>query len=315
MKARPLWKVSVETTAEAEDAVLQLLERLSGQAASGCTEVETGAVTTAVYLPGRPLCLRARLAAGLAQLGQCGLDPGPGRISIRKLRPENWAESWKRHFKPMEISPALVIQPSWSRRQPRPGQAVVVLDPGLSFGTGQHPTTRFCLEQIVRCRPEHPRPSFLDLGCGSGILALAAGKLGYQPVSGCDFDPDAVRIARENAARNGVVARLERADVCDLPLRGGPRFDLVCANLTSDLLLKQARRIQGRVRRGGCLVLAGILDLQFAEVRRAYEAAGWRLEATVAQTNGVRALFADGADPFRDFVGGPVPKSNSVPSS
>jgi ribosomal protein L11 methyltransferase len=281
MKARPLWKVSVETSAEAEDAVLQLMERLFGQAASGCTQLETGAVTAALYLRSRPSQLRPRLAAGLEQLRQCGLDAGLRRISIRKLRPENWAESWKRHFKPLEISRALVIQPSWSRRKPRPGQAVVVLDPGLSFGTGQHPTTRFCLEQIARCRAEHPRPSLLDLGCGSGILAIAAGKLGYHPVSGCDFDPDAVRIARANAARNAVVARFEQADVCDLPLRGGPRFDLVCANLTSDLLLSQARRIVAQVRRGGWLVLAGILDSQFGGVRRAYAAAGWRLEATV----------------------------------
>jgi ribosomal protein L11 methyltransferase len=282
MKTGTLWKISIQTSAEAEDAVLELLERVSGQTPVGATDLETRAVTVAAYLPAKPSRLRSQITAGLEEIRRCGLNVGPGRISIRRLRPENWAESWKRHFKPIEVGPALVVQPSWSRRKPRPGQAVVVLDPGLSFGTGQHPTTLFCLEHIVRCRAFSPRPSLLDIGCGSGILAIAASKLGYAPVAACDFDPDAVRVARENADLNKVRVSIREADVCDSPLRGGPRFDLVCANLIYDLLLAQSRRIIARVRPGGRLVLAGILESQFAEVRGAYEAARLRLEVTAA---------------------------------
>ena len=283
MKTGPLWKVSIATSPEAEEAVLQMLERLCGTPASSCTDVETGAVVASVFLEqkraaGKPA--RAELAAELQRLRECGLDAGPGRISIRQLRAEDWAESWKRHFKPMEIGSALLIKPSWSKRPPRPGQAVMVLDPGLSFGTGQHPTTAFCLEQVVRCRRAGQRQALLDIGCGSGILSIAAAKVGYETVEGFDFDPDAVRIARENAALNKVAIRLHEADVCKLPCRGGGKFDVVCANLMYDLLMAQRRRILSRVRAGGVLVLAGILERQFDAVRAAYEGAGWRLGKT-----------------------------------
>ena len=207
MKTGPLWKVSVETSPEAEESVLQMLELLYAVPTSSCTDVETGAVVASVFLEqkraaGKPA--RAELAAELQRLRECGLDAGPGRISIRQLRAEDWAESWKRHFKPMEIGSALLIKPSWSKRQPRPGQAVMVLDPGLSFGTGQHPTTAFCLEQVVRCRRADQRQALLDIGCGSGILAIAAAKVGYETVEGFDFDPDAVRIARRREVRRGL---------------------------------------------------------------------------------------------------------------
>lgn len=280
MKTGPLWKVSVETSPEAEEAVLQMLERVCGVPASSSTDVETGAVVASVFLEqkrgvARPS--RAALAAALKDVQACGLAVGPGRISVRQLRAEDWAESWKRHFKPMEVGTALLIKPSWSRRPARAGQAVMVLDPGLSFGTGQHPTTAFCLEQVVGRRRAGERQALLDIGCGSGILSIAAAKVGYETVEGFDFDPDAVRIARENAALNGVAIRLHEADVCKLPLRGGGRFDVVCANLMYDLLLAQQRRILSRVRPGGVLVLAGILTKQFDAVRSAYEGAGWRL--------------------------------------
>jgi ribosomal protein L11 methyltransferase len=285
MKPGQLWKIAVETSAEAEEAVLELLESVAQAPASSCTQVESGAVTAAVFLEkkaGRPRPGRAQLRAGLARIRACGLDPGPARISIRALPRQDWAESWKRHFKPIEVSRALVIQPSWSRRRPRTGQAVVVLDPGLSFGTGQHPTTAFCLRQLARCRRAGQAQSFLDIGCGSGILAVAAARLGYAPVEAFDFDADAVRIARGNAAQNRVAVRCSQADVCQLPRQRIGRHDLVCANLINDLLLAQSRRIIGQVRPGGLLVLAGLLDRQFPAVRAAYEKAGLRLEQSAA---------------------------------
>ncbi len=283
MKSGPLWKVTLETSAEAEDAVGALLERLCGQPASACFDLETGRVTVSVFLPksrSQPPLLRARIRDGLDRLRAAGVDPAPGRVSVRSLPPEDWAESWKRHFKPLPIGRALLICPSWIRPRPRPGQAVVTIDPGLSFGTGQHPTTAFCLAQIAACRQPRTAQSFLDAGCGSGILAIAAAKLGYQPVEAFDFDPDAVRVARENALQNGALLRLRRADVRRLPLRGGRRFDLVCANLLYDLLVEQARRLIAQVRPGGRLVLAGILERQFEPVRRVFEEAGLTLRAS-----------------------------------
>ncbi|MBI5383218.1 MAG: 50S ribosomal protein L11 methyltransferase [Verrucomicrobia bacterium] len=282
MKTGPLWSLSVETTGEAEEAVMHVLERLFAAPASSCTDAETGAVTATVFLEWKEESSRPdrnRVASALQQIRKCGLEVGPGRVAVRRLRAKDWAESWKRHFKPIEVGGALLIKPSWSRRQPKRGQTLMVLDPGLSFGTGQHPTTAFCLEQIVGARRNEEPRALLDAGCGSGILAIAAAKLGYAPVEGFDFDPDAVRIAQENAALNDASVRLFEADVCRLPLRSRGRFDVVCANLTHDLLVAQRQRLANRLKAGGTLVLAGILVQQFDAVRVAYEGIGLRLVA------------------------------------
>jgi ribosomal protein L11 methyltransferase len=231
------------------------------------------------------------LRDGLKRISACGLNIGSGKISYQKVRREDWAESWKRHFKPIEIGSALLIKPSWIKRQPRKGQAVIVLDPGLSFGTGQHPTTSFCLSQLALRRDATPRSqlstlnsqlAFLDIGTGSGILAIAAAKLGYSPVDAFDFDPESVRVARENAHKNRVLPKIHiaRKDVTKLPLRSGKQYDLICANLISTLLMAESARILSRLKRSGVLVVAGILNSEFASVQRHYERAGLRLIAS-----------------------------------
>jgi ribosomal protein L11 methyltransferase len=213
------------------------------------------------------------------------LNLGPGQISLKSVRKEDWAESWKLHFKPQVIGSALLLKPSWSRRRARKGQAVVVLDPGLSFGTGRHPTTAFCLRQLVARRRSGRSQSCLDIGTGSGILAIAATKLGYAPVDAFDFDPEAVRIARANARRNGVAAniRFQRQDLTKLPRRSTRQHSLVCANLVSSLLMAEQERILARLRTDGVLVIAGILETEFAQVQRSFETAGLRLIASRTQ--------------------------------
>ena len=265
-----LFKVSVPVEPDMEEATVELFQEMFQTPACVETDLESNTTHVSVYLEKPPS--RAKLRAAL-----------PG-CSIRKLRPQNWAESWKRHFKPIDIGSALLIKPSWSRRKPKRDQAVVVLDPGLSFGTGQHPTTRFCLDEIVAFHAPEKQQSFLDIGTGSGILAIAAAKLGYAPVEAFDFDPDAVRIARANILQNDVARkiRLSRKDVSALPA-GAKKYDLICANLISDLLVAQRNRLVSRLRPGGRLVLAGILKLQFSDVQKAYEKAGLRLVASRIQ--------------------------------
>lgn len=292
MKTRgPLWKVCVSTTSEAEEAVTEVSQTLFGQPASSYTDVETGEVTVTIFLPGKmrrragELQDAATLDVALKRIQQCGLDIGSGKISVQRVRQEDWAESWKRHFKPIEIGSALLIKPSWSKRRAKKGQVVVVLDPGLSFGTGHHPTTAFCLRELVfsfeRRALSFP-PSFLDIGAGSGILAIAAAKLGYRPVDAFDFDPEAVRIARENGRKNGVSHKIniQRQDVTKMTHCSNTEYDLVCANLISTLLVEERQRIVSRLKEGGRLVLAGILKREFASVQRAYEDAGLRLAAS-----------------------------------
>ena len=332
MRPKSLWKISVITTPEAEDAVAELLGAMLGLPASAYTDSKTGVCTVTVYLPQKldpTQKVRANISAGLRRIRRCGLNLGPGKIVMVKMRREDWAESWKRHFKPIEIrfknrrdelrgsrmlsrksgtrvtrpseysGKSLLIKPSWSRRQTRKDQMLIVLDPGLSFGTGHHPTTAFCLGEIVRLQKEGPdriprhrddpanRPdckplSFLDLGAGSGILAIAAAKLGYAPVRAMDFDREAVRIARANAHANHVGPKLKmvRGDVAKLSIRPGQRrqgYDLVCANLIADLLIAERRRIVAQLKRTGTLVLAGILRSEFKAVQKSYRTLGLKL--------------------------------------
>ena len=261
MKRKFLWRISVRTTPEAEDAVAELFERNPRTARLVLSRPSKPASARLRFIFSRNWNRHTRFArqifAGLKRINSCGLNIGSGKIIIAKVRREDWAESWKRHFKPIEIGNALLIKPSWSKRRPRKDQAVVVLDPGLSFGTGQHPTTAFCLHQIVAAvcerRSRHPPSaatvkSFLDIGTGSGILAIAAAKLGYTPVHALDFDPEAVRVARANARANRIHQELKipRGDVTKLPICPGQReqqYDLVCANLISTLLIAERRRI------------------------------------------------------------------------
>ena len=297
MKRTMLWKISVTTTPEAEDAVTELLESALGQPVSSYTDAETRHTAVSVYVPKRPDWSRARqaeLASGLKRIASSGLDIGPGKIALKRIRQEDWAESWKLHFQPVVIGSALLLKPSWSRRCPRKGQAVVVLDPGLSFGTGRHPTTAFCLRQLVASRQPGEAKSCLDIGTGSGILAIAAARLGYAPVDALDCDPDSIRVARANARRNGVSANIRflRQDLQRLPRRSARKYSLVCANLVSSLLLAERERILARLRAGGVLVVAGILKREFAQVQRAFTAAGLRLIASRAQNEWRSAAFA-----------------------
>ncbi len=275
---KPLWCVSVTTSLEAEDAVTEMLGELFGAATASYFNLETGVSTISIFRDEKPDTKKmgAEITNGLNRIESCGLKIGAGKIEISKVKREDWKESWKRHFHPMEIGESLLVKPSWSKQKSRKNQAVVILDPGLSFGTGQHPTTSFCLNEIVRAARANARPtkakSILDIGTGSGILAIAAAKLGYQPVHAFDFDPESVRVAKENARKNRVDAKLTltRGDVTKLPLKPVRQYDLVCANLISNLLIAEKRRIVSRLKPSGTLVLAGILAVEFGEVERAF---------------------------------------------
>src|ERR1035437_8157973 len=284
-KQKPLWRISAATAPEAEDAVGELLASVFGVAATAYFDLDKQTSLVSVFMEqGKfsPAGARREIAAGLKRIAGFGLNVGAGKIEIVRVKREDWAESWKRHFQPIEIGKTLLVKPSWSKKCPAKNQAVVILDPGLSFGTGQHPTTSFCLNEIVRCRNNGIRQTFLDIGTGSGILAITAAKLGYTPVHAFDFDPEAVRVACENTRKNKVDARLKptRGDVTKLPLKPARQYDLVCANLISNLLIAERRRIAGQLKRDGTLVLAGILAAEFSEVERAFAGVGLKLVAS-----------------------------------
>lgn len=278
----PLWLISVTTSIEAEDAAAETLGDILGLPVTSYQDLETGILTLSVFSehpPAHPRLLRKAIARRLTLIANSGLQVGQATITLKRLPRKNWAEAWKKHFKPLRIGGALLLRPSWSKARPNRGEAVIVLDPGLSFGTGQHPTTGFCLREIARHRNLASPKSFLDVGTGSGILAIAAAKLGYRPAAAFDYDPESVRIARANAARNRAAAAIQitRRDVRQMPLAARACYDFICANLLGNLLIAEAPRIVSCLKPAGTLVLAGILEAEFIEVCKAYESAGCRL--------------------------------------
>jgi ribosomal protein L11 methyltransferase len=290
MKNKPLWRISIVTTFEAEDAVAELLGTIFNCNVSSYLDVEPQTSVVSAYFSEKRLLSREvlkEILAGLKRIKNCGLKIGAVKIKISKVRREDWAESWKRHFKPIEIGNSLLVKPSWSRRRTRKNQSVVILDPGLSFGTGQHPTTEFCLHQICSVgaarqlssgRLEATK-SFLDIGTGSGILAIAAAKLGYKPVRAIDYDPEAIRVARANARVNGVLKKIKiaRGEVAGFSTKPKAQFDLICANLISNLLIAERKKIAAQLKPVGVLVLAGILKSEFWDVQKEFESLGLKL--------------------------------------
>ena len=242
-----------------------------------------------------PSAAAARQAAARLRGLLCGLPKGVGRVRCAGVPAANWRENWKRFFPARRVSPRLVVKPPWRGFNTRPGDRVIELNPGLSFGTGLHPTTRGCLRLLDEFTATPTAGSFLDIGCGSGILAIAAALLGRRPVLALDNDPQAVRAARQNRAANGLDRRLKcrLADV--LALDNLPPFDLVAANLLAGLLIEAAPQISRLVAvpgrgavgrhdaRRGQLIVAGILRSQYAAVRRAYQRRGFREVRTIVE--------------------------------
>lgn len=285
-KTETLWQVSLEAPAASEEAVIELFKRFFGETISPSTwqlhespQLKVSFYTT--QLPASASTIRLQVKQGLLELAQAGLDVSFSRLSIRKIKKENWAESWKRHFTVLTFGKKLMIAPSWSKRKALKGMVRLVLDPGLSFGTGHHPTTSYCLSQIVENAPgQDSKSSMLDIGCGTGILAIAAARLGYSPVFGFDNDEEAVLNSIKNATRNHAenLLTFKTMGIEKMSLNKKDVWSLVCANLEAPLLIEKAEPIAAKVAPAGKLVAAGILTHQFEAVQKAYSKLGFSLE-------------------------------------
>ncbi|MDP9236093.1 MAG: 50S ribosomal protein L11 methyltransferase [Chloroflexota bacterium] len=201
-----------------------------------------------------------------------------GEVSAGPVADEDWAESWKQHFHVERFGRGLVIVPSWREYDAEPDDVVLTLDPGMAFGTGQHETTRMCLEAIER----HVRAGMrvLDVGCGSGILSVAAARLGATAVQAIDIDPNCIRITRENARANAVgdVIRAECTATGDAPLGAyAGEADVVVANIIARVIVDLARPLVGAMAPGGRLIASGIIGEREGDVTRALTEAGARV--------------------------------------
>ncbi len=203
----------------------------------------------------------------------------PGAPEFRVLADQDWRDSYKAHFKASRFG-RLHWVPVWEREQFHPGlgEVVIWLDPGLAFGTGNHETTRLCCERLLALaekagdRVEQLR--VIDAGCGSGILALSAAKLGFKKIAGFDNDPEAVRVSEENAELNGLSGTVEFS-TNDLVggLGGGRQAEVVLANIQADVLMRFVGELTAAVAPGGSLVLSGILAIELERVREVFAAA------------------------------------------
>ena len=289
-------ELTVACDPEAVEAVSEILAR----EAPGGVSVEPAFLLVdeglgAIFDPTRPAIVRAYLPArdataversvarageALGHLGAFGLRE-IGEPATRIVHEADWAAAWKQHFPVLRVGRRLVIRPTWRRHRRAPGDVVIAMDPGMAFGTGLHPTTRLCLAGIegwadggllARGSARDGRARLLDLGCGSGVLAVAAGLLGAGEVVGLDTDPIAVEATRANARRNGMAGHLA-VRRGSLP-SGEPSFDLLVANLVGTLLVDLAGRIREEIRPGGRLLASGIFIDREPEVAVALEAAG-----------------------------------------
>jgi ribosomal protein L11 methyltransferase len=209
---------------------------------------------------------------------------------------DDWEERWKRFYHPRLLGGRLYVRPPWERPAERGGVTEVVIDPGPAFGTGTHPTTAMCLTLLLEEAPSprgllsrRPAPSLCDLGCGSGVLAIAGAKLGFAPVFGVDADRAALRESERNARLNGV--RLELAHL-DLRSREAPEADLVTANLTRALLEALARRWQDSKRAPPRVIASGFLATEADRVAHALARAGLRERRRVDEAEWSALLLA-----------------------
>ncbi len=242
---------------------------------SSWRDEESGVIRHTVYFPSAAAADEAfaflqKEAAGWREFG---IELDDFRRS--ELKKEDWAESWKLHFKTIVISDRLAVKPSWEKFDALPGQTVLTLDPGMSFGTGQHATTKFCMTVLDQFAQNGL--SFLDAGAGSGILAIAAYKLGCRPVAAFDIDPETIPVARENADTNGIPAAELPFDIAALTeYRAAMQYDVVAANILSSALIAGKKELLAMVKPGGKLILAGILATEYDNVKREFEAIGCR---------------------------------------
>jgi ribosomal protein L11 methyltransferase len=217
---------------------------------------------------------RRRLEEALWYLGRIRPLPAP---HFRTVQEQDWSQAWKQHYRPIPIGERLVVVPAWLE-SPDPGRIAIRMDPGMAFGTGTHPTTQLCLELMQTYLPGNAA-TVIDVGCGSGILAVAALKLGAQAALGVDIDPEAIQATQANAELNRVAERLEVklgsvAEVLggDTPLKKAP---LVLANILAPVIIRLLDDgLADLLKPGGVLVLSGILDEQAGEVEDALRAHG-----------------------------------------
>ncbi|WP_026485601.1 50S ribosomal protein L11 methyltransferase [Caldanaerobius polysaccharolyticus] len=271
-------EVQVKTTRDAVDAVSNILYDVGAggvviedfHIASEATEwdeedvdkliVEDNIAVVKGYLPEGP-DLPDKLNTVRNRVKELGnyINTGESTISTAEVYEEDWANSWKKYYKPVKIGPKIVIKPEWEQYQADKGELVVQIDPGMAFGTGTHETTRMCIVMLQKYLK--PGMSLLDVGCGSGILSVTAAKLGASRVLALDIDDVAVNVARDNVLKNGVnnVVEVRKNDGLKGLKNEDIKADMVVANIIADVIIKITRDVRENLKKGGIYIASGII--------------------------------------------------------
>lgn len=282
----PLQLLVVRTTAAAAEAIEASLDEKG--ALGSAIERRRGArlVRLQAYFPAEMHVPVEWVRETLANLHACGVPIGPGEVRLVPLHPQDWAETWKKHFHATQVTSRLWIVPTWEEVPPEANE-VIRMDPGMAFGQGDHPTTRGCLEMLERVAGDSsverlpPAPT-ADVGTGTGILAIRAVQLGLGPVEAFDTDPDAIRAARENAVANGVRDRITFRSG-SLPAHGVGPYRWIVANIFFSILVDLLPRFSRSLDPAGDLVVAGILGDQEERFTAEAWACGLRVNDRICQ--------------------------------
>lgn len=252
---------------------------------------KTDTVIVKAYLPTQTAMpnvingLQHRMVA----LRECGVDVGAAQVFWRLTDDSTWKDQWRRYFHTHKVGKMLVIKPSWEEYQPAPGEVVLALDPGAAFGTGLHASTTLCLRCLEKCIK--PGAVVLDVGTGSGILALAAAKLGAAQVLALDQDPLAVQAATDNVRHNNLSGRITVRHSDLLQQAGDIQAQVVIANIVADVVIRLAPTVPTHLAPGGMFIAGGIIAARLADVTAALTHCDFRVEE-VMQEQGWAAIVA-----------------------
>lgn len=212
----------------------------------------------------------------LARLKAQDPDGKYGRLELemKDVDEEDWSNAWKKYYHPVQVGEHLVVCPSWKAYDRQPDDVVLTLNPGMAFGTGTHDTTRLCMELLEKYIT--PQDTVLDVGCGSGILAITAALLGANKIIGCDIDEVAVKVAGENAALNGVQDRISFHQG-DLTSQVEGSFQIICANIVADVIIRLSKDAGRYLAKDGIFITSGIIDTREQDVLNALEQNGFQV--------------------------------------
>ena len=275
----------MELSVQVPSEFVEPVSYLFGRYGNGLSmeKVKEGEVLLRTYLTSTATQKRARIEVGVKLIGS--LRP-IGGLCVREVEDNDWQESWKDQFTLLRVGRQLVIKPPWIPYEPRDTELVLEIDPGLAFGTGHHPTTQMALEELERLSPSGMR--VLDVGTGSGVLSIAAIRLGARCVTALDVDSTAVKVARQ-AIRSNRVADKVNLGRGSLPhsLAPAEAFDLGLANISAKVLSNLASEIHRCLRKGGTLVAGGFLDRQEDELSERLQAQGFHIQGRIAMEDWV----------------------------